>query len=78
MMSPPEQKPPPEPINWHGQPERICGNCQHYRASKTARNRGDCHNLISGRWSCGPGDSACPRGWYPAVDRWPIETIYHA
>lgn len=68
----------PEPVNWHGQPERICGNCQHYRARQAVKERGDCHNLISGTWECGSQDAACRRGWYPAVDRWPIEKIYHA
>lgn len=63
----------PEKINWINQPERICGNCHHRDAAK-----GACHNLISGRWKVGAKDSACARGWYPDVERFPLEKRFHA
>lgn len=68
---------PVETLHWFGEPERICGNCQHFKRSDKIKHAGSCHNLISGRLAVGmrtsDGESACKRGFYPACDRWPIE-----
>lgn len=64
-------KKPPEPIHWHGEPERKCGNCQHWRRLETERHMGNCHNLIS-NLARTRETSNCARGWYPDVERFPI------
>lgn len=65
---------PLEQIHWIGEPELRCGNCQHFK-KRTAKERGDCHNLISGNWRVWPADAVCKRGWYPDVDRFPIHVL---
>lgn len=67
-LTPPPAKRALEPIYWHGEPERICGNCQHLKG-------GHCRNLISGNWKAEPKDAACKRGWYPDVKRFPIHEL---
>jgi len=68
----PKPKKPPEPIHWPGEPERKCGNCQHWRPLRTVRNRGECHNLIS-QFMETQEKSCCARGFYPDVARFPLE-----
>lgn len=60
-----------EPLNWHGQPERICGNCEHFK------NNRECHNGISGCFTTKASNKACARGFYPCTTRFPIEKIFH-
>lgn len=57
-----------------GAPDRLCGNCAHYRAARVGtlvRGAGECGNGISGRIKTTPVHG-CGRGFYPALDRWPL------
>lgn len=63
-------------LNLIGEPERICGNCDHWEISKTAKDRGLCHNLISGQWET-KRTSTCARAFYPDCTRFPLEKRYH-
>lgn len=65
-----EPKKPPEPLQWPGEPERKCGNCQHWRPLPT-KGKGECHNLIS-QFMETRETSCCARGFYPNVDRFPL------
>jgi hypothetical protein len=65
------------PINFHGQPERKCGNCQHWGPERGTRDRTKvCHNGISQRVQAHERDS-CDLGWYPSVSRFPIEKVFN-
>lgn len=64
------RKPPRPPLHFVGEPKRTCGNCQHSRERL-------CRNGISGRTTVRAADTACDRGFYPDVKRFPLEVRYH-
>lgn len=59
-----------ETLHWVGEPDRICGNCDHFRRTKLAA--GQCRNGISSRFSTSARDKACMRGFYPDTQRFPL------
>lgn len=63
---------PIEALHWVGEPKRLCGNCEHYERLKAGKSVGKCHNGISQRFKTSAGDSACLRGFYPDVERFPL------
>jgi len=67
----PVKKPAPF-IEWPGGTPRFCGNCDHLELPGDGERRGHCHNLISGSWRVGEKDDACPNGFYPDVERFPL------
>jgi len=67
----PPKKPPPF-IEWPGGTPRLCGNCDHFEVPPAAGKKGGCHNLISGTMFVRAVDKACPNGFYPDVDRFPL------
>lgn len=69
----PKQKKPVEDLHWPGEPERKCGNCEHWKPLKTAPDFGDCHNLIS-QFMQTRETSCCARGFYPCTKRFPLTT----
>jgi hypothetical protein len=73
----PEPRKPVEVLHWPGEPERKCGNCQHWRPLAADPGKGDCHNLIS-QFMVTRSTSCCARGFYPAVDRFPLAERMHA
>lgn len=76
-QEPEHLKPQREPVNWHGQPERSCSNCQHWGPEPGYRDRHKrCHNGISQRTEAHARDS-CNYGWYPDVVRFPIEKVFN-
>lgn len=64
-------------LHWVGEPNRVCGNCQHFEKIPTSKQEhGYCHNLISGRMSTGGKtgfNETCRRGFYPDIVRFPLE-----
>jgi hypothetical protein len=75
-LEPPRK--PVETLHWVGEPERLCGNCEHYDGGGLGKNNwpreasGDCHNGISGKLQTSAKSAACKRGFYPCSTRWPI------
>lgn len=60
------------------EPRRICRNCQHFdgggidKHGQPLKTSGDCHNLISGRYTT-TADNGCDKGFYPCTVRWPLK-----
>lgn len=75
-ITPPRK--PVEALHHPGEPERLCGNCEHFKptrvtaASSRANVPGVCHNGISGRFTSSAKDLACLRGFYPETKRFPL------
>lgn len=67
----PEQKP-VETLHIIGEPERLCGNCEHFLPRELDPARGRCRNLNSGRVQTTIKDMACRRGFYPCTKRFPL------
>ena len=71
-----EPKKPPETITWPGEPERKCGNCEHWKPLKLDPKKGECRNLIS-QFMETRETSCCARGFYPCTKRFPLDERIH-
>ena len=64
-----------EIVHYVGEPERRCGNCEHWRGDAGKQTR-ECRNMISQKMKT-RSDETCRRGFYPSVSRFPLEVRYH-
>jgi hypothetical protein len=71
LVAPPAVRP-IETLHIIGEPERLCGNCQHMGERERGTTQRKCHNLNSGRATVVPKDLACRRAFYPDCERFPL------